>query len=282
MSMRVTIGETNANDTPSVPNDHSQIRTGATNKVSVTLGGDGKIISELSGTQQVTSEPATSPTNPISTIRTAAGAPTGGDMTKVTDQSSITIGGNEMTIANGIHLGVLQRDAQGNISLSPEGEKYHQKHTQANTEATDKARQEAEANRPVNQQSAETMTRLALRGGQAVQGCVAEAVQAMVSQDAEAYNRAISEIETAAGAEGVSEFVAEYTNQAASSLTTKLSTYMGSDSDTIYDFAMSEIPARQLSQMITSYAAGDLSVIEHIKDAYGNKFRAWSSRRNSQ
>lgn len=284
MSTRVILGqETNNSNTPKP--DSSQIRVSGTNTQAVYYGQSEALYNELSqahGKQFADSSPIAGQDNPMSTLRTATGEPIAGDMSKAADGSSITIGGMEMTVANGLQTGMLQKDAQGNISLSTDGEKFHQDRIQANTEAREQAIQTAEANRPTDVETADTMATLSQRGGVGVHASVAEAVQAMIKKDTGKYNRAVADIETAAGANGVKEFVDEYAQQSVDSLTANIGSSLGIDADLVYDFAVSEIPARELSQLIVSYGHGDLTVADYIQNQYMHKFQAWNSKRNNQ
>lgn len=268
----------------SIPlNQHpdANIRTGFDNKMSVNMD-EGSIYSQIGQDHQTTSAPAVNPSDPMSTIETN-GTPVGKDMTKVTDASTLTIGGMEMTIANGLHTGMLQKDAQGNISLTEQGQKFHQSRTQAKAEAKERAVQEAQESMPVDPKASKVMNELTQRGGVGVHASMAEAISAMAAGDDAAYHRAVDNIQQSAGAQGVDGFVQEYSNQASGALVASMADAVGSDFDTVLAFAQSEINARELGRLVVGYGRGDRTVIDYALNQYGHKFRAWNaSKRNSQ
>jgi hypothetical protein len=202
-------------------------------------------------------------------------------MSKVTDASSIQIGKHRMTVSNAIHLGYLSKDVQGNYVMTDSGKDVHQANLTAQSEAKEQAIKEAQANMPVDQKAAQTASTLAQRGGPGVHALMADAVEGIINNDEASVSKAVGEIETSAGAQGVEGFVKEYATQAADGLLNGIESQLGHNADQVYEFATGNIPARELATFMTAYARGDRSVIDHIQNKYESKFRVWNSKRMS-
>lgn len=273
---RVIIGENNS--TPNVNNTaDSSIKPAGTHRMSVHIGDTNMAAEDVLPKQaSVTSAAHTDSQEPLSTLRTQTGDPII-DMKNVNSQSTIQIGGVEMTIGNAAHLGYLQLN-NGEVNLTQRGEQWHsarmdnildkekarlnEKHVQAQT---------------TSEQIATTAAQILNRGGAGAQAAMTDAIESLITQDRGSWDNAYRDLCESAQITDADGFLTTYTNQAVDSLVGALEN-KGYAGDSVREYASEKIPARELSQLIFGFGRGDTTVIDYIENRYMAGFRAWVAR----
>ena len=290
-SMRVIVGEETNNSQNQPQSQHSQIRQAGTHKSAVYTGASEGIYRELSGNSgqmsvSGTPEPSLVETDkgtlvydPMSTLETN-GDPIGSDMSKATDASTIKLGGMQMRLSEAMNLGFIAKDAQGNYSMTEDGEHFHITKSESQMAQHQQAKQDMQdaTSSTVSEETGHHIQQLSNRAGASFANSVTSCVEAMLNQDNDAYHQAVHELEGAAQARGLDGFMETAIMEANDSLIEGVEAAFGIAPDELEAFASETIPAREMGGLLAAWMQGDLSVIQYIENKYMDKFQAWKAR----
>jgi hypothetical protein len=84
----------------------------------MTVNADGSVSVDKGSTHTPTQDNRSAHSGILSTLKTASGTPQN-DLSRVTDKSIVTVDGIEMSVKGAIAMGLLNRDAQGNLKETP-------------------------------------------------------------------------------------------------------------------------------------------------------------------